>query len=473
MPQDRGGQDRYDGGQDRYGGGGDRDGGRGNGGRGDGGRNSHGGGGSGREFGSSIQRGGGRGGRDFGSGMQREGGRGGRGFGERGGGRGGRGRGGRAPSGIVENPTMALSNLIPTDITTNFRFYLYGVDCRHKDGQQILSRRRRGELFHAGLNGLMDHYFPGKKGKREREDVERITFFEGSFFFSSRPVVGLDPKTIREIGLVGDEDSGKAYARSDNGDTCRVTGVQCFSKPEELMDDDDDDDDPNAPVKKEELEMNGFKAEVGNVAGEEKKESDSDLLSRPGCLISVDFRCADCTIAFRSKGSMLSHCKALGHSPVYSLDPSEDVDIRPANIHQFLSYCNIVLQRAMSERMARWGREYIDPSSFTEPMDERSGISYGVKVFRAYSCDFGLCRFKNKQRLTLTVDLRAKVLRTKSLLDQMSGGKYDGGRQFADERSRDMVRRKWVNEQVICMYDKRTYSVIDILFGRWYIYVLY
>jgi len=41
---------------------------------------------------------------------------------------------------------------------------------------------------------------------------------------------------------------------------------------------------------------------------------------------------------------------------------------------------NVALQKAMGERMARWGREYIDPKNWTEPTD-RNGRSMGVRIF--------------------------------------------------------------------------------------------
>lgn len=96
----------------------------------------------------------------------------------------------------------------------------------------------------------------------------------------------------------------------------------------------------------------------------------------------------------------------------------------PANKEIFLAYCNVALQRALGERMARWGREYIDPKNFTEPSDKH-GQKLGVKVFRAYTCEFGIHRplvgsKKGTASMTLTVDLRAKLLRTKTVLEALT-----------------------------------------------------
>jgi hypothetical protein len=122
----------------------------------------------------------------------------------------------------------------------------------------------------------------------------------------------------------------------------------------------------------------------------------------------------------------------------------------------------------MGERMARWGREYIDPKSETEPVD-RNGRSLGVKVFRAYSCEFGMhALVKNrkleKPQLTLTVDLCAKILRTKNLLDSIHNGKNPNNNLSPSQQNQ--ARRAWQNEVVICVYDKRCYSVIDLVFDK-------
>eukprot|EP00957_Ditylum_brightwellii_P209374 15361472-Ditylum_brightwellii.AAC.1 len=115
--------------------------------------------------------------------------------------------------------------------------------------------------------------------------------------------------------------------------------------------------------------------------------------------------------------------------------------------------------------MARWGREYIDPKSFQEPTG-RDGQSLGVKVFKAYTCEFGLHRPTangGKLSLTLTVDLRAKVLRNKSLLDTLCDGRNPNNCKYS-QRDMDDAQRTWKSEVVICKYDKRCYSVIELDF---------
>ena len=77
----------------------------------------------------------------------------------------------------------------------------------------------------------------------------------------------------------------------------------------------------------------------------------------------------------------------------------------------FNSYVNGALQRALGERLARWGTEYIDPHNMKEPIDKQ-GRSLGVRVYEAYSCQFGFIRNSSTDipRVGLTVDLRARLL---------------------------------------------------------------
>lgn len=114
------------------------------------------------------------------------------------------------------------------------------------------------------------------------------------------------------------------------------------------------------------------------------------------------------------------------------------------------------------------GREYIDPKSFTEPQD-RSGKSLGVRVFKAYVCEFGLHKSNPDPTvpcsLGLTIDLRAKVMRTTSLLEVMCKGAHPEKKHF-DDREKADFKRQFNNEVVIAMYDKKCYSVKDLIFDK-------
>jgi hypothetical protein len=153
-------------------------------------------------------------------------------------------------------------------------------------------------------------------------------------------------------------------------------------------------------------------------------------------------------------------------------DPSDvaptegDLAPKPAPIGVFVSYVNGVLHRALSERLARWGSEFIDPGNVTEPVD-RNGNTLGVRVYEAFSCQFGMLRpsVGGPCHLALTVDLRAKIVRTMSVLDHLSG--YRGPEEYnPTQREQEQARRDWIGEVVISMHDKKCYSVTDLIFDQ-------
>jgi len=67
--------------------------------------------------------------------------------------------------------------------------------------------------------------------------------------------------------------------------------------------------------------------------------------------------------------------------------------------------------------------------------------------------------------LTLTVDLRAKLQRTKSLLETICLDQDPSKVNFTPSKQNEHKRR-WKKEVVICTYDKKCYSVIDLLFDH-------
>jgi len=57
----------------------------------------------------------------------------------------------------------------------------------------------------------------------------------------------------------------------------------------------------------------------------------------------------------------------------------------------------------------------------------------GVRIFRAYSCEFGVYKpHGQKNSLTLTVDLRAKVIRTRNLLNQLCEDRDPNSVRFSE-----------------------------------------
>ena len=400
--------------------------GRGSGGRGSGGRSYGGRSSGGRSSGGRSSGGRSSGGRS--SGGRSSGGR----------SSSGRGSGGFTGQGRGAMTTSGLSNLITCTLTPNFQFFLYGLDFSDKNGNLINGRRRRSELFH---NGLFDSQIgllkrEGMKPK-EIENFKRGIFFEGSHAFSSRAIPGLACDELpRDLVTASNElkkaEKDEVIPISDNGDSFRVVHVQPYSVP--------------------------------TILSPSVKSSANTKTT-----VAMDLRCANCNNMFVNVDALLSHCKETNHQPQYST--MGDGSIMPANREVFLSFVNTALQRALSERMARWGRDYIDASSMREPTDN-SGRPLGVQVFKAFSCEFNLNRTTtgstpgkpNPIQLTLLVDLKAKIMRTKSLLETI----YDGmdPNRGIPKAKQGVIQRQWKNEVLIGRYDKRCYSVISLDFSN-------
>lgn len=305
-----------------------------------------------------------------------------------------------------------MSNVFLAELTPNFKFYLYTVDARDKKDEVIDSSARRNELIFKGLREKVLNNLPEKTKK----SVLRAIFPTGSAFFSANEIKGLDPSKL-PYELVDGTGTG--------GDTAVVVGMKVFGRPAILQ------------------------------AGAQLRTGENE--------VSLDFRCADCTAAFSSLGALLAHCEAEGHSPVYGQTGSGDQPMQP-DLAVFNMYANLALQKAFQERMARWGRAYIDPNVFTEPTDR--GKSLGIKVFRAFHVEFNILRpDATKAQLALTVDLRAKIIRTKSVLHAVANGRDLGTLTFSDSEKKQ-IKRQWTEETVISMIDKTCFSVHDIIFDH-------
>lgn len=149
-----------------------------------------------------------------------------------------------------------LSNVMEADVCENFQFFLYSVAVENDHGEQIESRHRRKYLFDLGLwKGLLKE-MPDK----EKEDLKRVVFFQGSFFYSARKIPGLEPEKLTLTLPVSDE---------AEGDTIKVVQVFHYVTPLELK--------PKVNL-----------------------ESKTDE-------VSFDKRCNDCTKGFADVGALLQH----------------------------------------------------------------------------------------------------------------------------------------------------------------------
>ena len=175
----------------------------------------------------------------------------------RGGGRAGRAGRGRGPD--MSRMTSCLSNVMQADISENFQFFLYSVAVENDHGEQIESRHRRKFLFDLGLwNGVLKD-LPDK----EKDDLRRVVFFQGSFFYSARKIPGLEPQEL-PMTLPVTEDA--------EGDTIKVVQVFHYITPVEL------------------------KTDIKHGA---KKLKDGE--------ISFDKRCNDCAKCFVDSGALFQH----------------------------------------------------------------------------------------------------------------------------------------------------------------------
>lgn len=421
------GRGRHGRGGGRHGGGrgGNNDGGGRGGGRGgynndrrDGGR----GGGRGG-YNNDGGRGGGRGGYDGGRGGGRDGGR-------------GRGGGGRGPP-PVKGKCKTLTNVLIAATTPNFKYYVYTVEAKDRNDKTIESAGRRRQLLTVALDKLF-----AKKSEKQKASLLRQIFFSGTFFYTATPLEGLEK--LPHLVLDGAE---------TERDTMEVIRCDCFTAPTVLK----QGQQQAAPAKAPAVKAWGKSA--ASPPAEAAETAAPAAASSP--TVSIDLRCGDCTKNFSDFNAMKMHCNEFGHTPV---EATEKGSSRPASVEEFSQYCNTVLQQAMAERMARWGRHYIDPKSFTTPKD-RQGRELGVNVFQAYNVEFtvGKPTLSGPPKLLLTVDLTAKVIRTKSLLAAICGGRDPNSVHLSD-KDKAAAKRQFIGQTVISMLDKKCHSVHDILF---------
>jgi len=240
-----------------------------------------------------------------------------------------------------------------------------------------------------------------------------MVFFSGSFFYSARKIPGLEmlPVTLCD-------------GTATRGDTMRCVGFQHFTGPEYLQ--------PKA------------------AAAQGANQIRFDGL-----------RCKNCTRTFPNDTELLQHCRDTGHGLIVGDDDKDDQPV-PATTEIFVSFVNMAMQRAMGEVLTRWGREYVDKTAPTEATDRR-GNPLGVAIFQAIALSFGVMRIGNKPpTLALTCDLRAKVIRTTSVLDAIYSDGYQAltpqSVQQAERRltvqQRKQLERSWIGEVVIYKSDK-------------------
>lgn len=306
-----------------------------------------------------------------------------------------------------------MTNIVLATPSTKFSFYMYTTDSIDRNSRPIDSLSRRGELYQKAIWDTLLREMPA----REKKNLEKVVFFQGSFFFSKSPIPGLEKEKLPR-GFLGDD--------SSEGDAFEVKQVFHFTAPKSLL------------------------------------EAPPDSAANT---ISFERRCAGvgCNKVFSDVLSLFQHCRSTGHRPVY--DP-RDEGARPAEEEVFLAYCNLVLARALGKEFSKWGREYIDPQQSKEPTDRR-GHSLGVMVYPAFACEFGLMRPKGPRKavVALTIDLCAKLMRTQSVLDLIYNGN-DPSTYELSPQERTQVQRNLESKTVVYKTDKKCYSVVAVRFDH-------
>ena len=279
-------------------------------------------------------------------------------------------------------------------------------------GKNIDSRSRRRFLFNTAIfkTLLKD------KSNEDRKILSRLVYFQGSSFLSAVPIKELEESKVWPLQILDGSTTG--------GETFTVKHKFRFGMPKEF----------------------------GEVFQETK-----------GNVITMDCCCNGCGCRFADGNSLIQHCQQTGHEPAYAM---LDDETKIPDLSVFLEYVNIVLSQALTETdLAKWGRDFIDPKSFFEYKD-REGRALAT-VFKAYNCAFGVSRplGPTKAFLTLTVDLKSKVMRGRSVLDEIYAGRNPGSYRLNEAQERS-ERDKWIGQIVIYKGDYKTYSIVDLRFDH-------
>ena len=297
------------------------------------------------------------------------------------------------------------------------------------------SRSRRAELF---WNGIDQHLAQGPNNnnmsRNARDNLKRMIFFAGSVFYAAREIPGLERGRLPVTLCAG---------TATNGDTMRCVGCQSYTAPTALV------SPPTFTTPSPTAE-----APVDN--NNNSNNSNVSIVAYDG------LRCQNCARTFLDEQELLQHCRRTGHSLIFRKSCKVDRDNKdsgsvPATTENFVAYVNLVLQRAMGERLTKWGKStYVDRTAPNEALDRR-GNPLGVTIFQAIQLSFGILRVEgNPACLTLTCDLRAKVIRTTSVLQDLYGNMtpQQAEQSFTPSYIKNL-EKLWIGQVVIYKHEKK------------------
>ena len=305
---------------------------------------------------------------------------------------------------------MVKTNIAEAEMYDSFKFYKYSVVLQDKQGKHIDDKSRQSFLFRTALFDTLLKDRP----KEDRKSLARLVHFQGSSFYSSSRIKELEENEVWPLQIL---DGSKTH-----GDTFSIKQRFFFGK---------------------------------------SKEFDKVFQESKGLGITMDCCCNTCARTFADGQTLLNHCQQTGHEPAYHM--KDDTMMYPDR-SVFEEYVNLVLTQALLETdLVKWGRDFIDPNVRPKEAKDRDGKKLAT-VFRAYKCNFGIHRRKGptKATLTLTVDLKSKVMRARSVLDEIFAGRAIGSHLSTYDQN--YYRRMWIGQTVIYKCDYKTYTIQNVDF---------
>ena len=325
---------------------------------------------------------------------------------------GGRGppRGRAPPPPDLSGISMVKTNIAEAEMYDSFKFYKYSVVLQDKQGKNIDDKSRQNFLFRTALFDTLLKERP----KADRRSLGRLIHFQGSSFYSSSRIKELEENTVWPLQLLDGSNT--------HGDTFAIKQRFFFGK---------------------------------------SKEFDEVFQESKGLSITMDCCCNTCAKTFADGPTLINHCHQTGHEPAYDM---KDDTMQYPDRSVFEEYVNLVLNQALLEtNLIKWGRDFIDPNVPSKEARDRDGRSLAT-VFQAYKCNFGIHRRKGPTTatLTLTVDLKSKVMRSRSVLDEIFAARAIGSHLSTDDQN--YHKRRWIGQTVIYKCDYKTYTIQNLDF---------
>ena len=133
----------------------------------------------------------------------------------------------------------------------------------------------------------------------------------------------------------------------------------------------------------------------------------------------------------------------------------------PADRQQFITFMSLAIRNQLTQHFKPWGRDHVDNGGL--PLSSQ----YDVDVYRAYNVEPSVVESledPEKFEIVLTADVKAKVIRTKSCLDNIFDAIRTNDLSRVSAAQINDVKRQFEGKTVINKKDKRTYIVDSVDF---------